>query len=153
MKLKRSLRFGLGYLTLANVQVGAWALFAPRSFYDGFPGLGRGWISVDGPYNEHLIRDFGALSLALAFVLLMSAISLNATTIRAACGAALVWGIPHLLYHLFNTDGLTTGDLVALLGGLAFSVALPLLILWWSKQLDSSEPSGDGLTKARQHVA
>lgn len=153
MKSKRYLRVGLGCLTLTNVQLGAWALFAPRSFYDGFPGLGRGWISIDGPYNEHLIRDFGALNLALAMVFVAAAVSLNTTTIRAACGAALVWGIPHLLYHVFNTDGLTTGDLIASLGGLVLFAALPLAILWWSAQLDSDESPGNELAESRQNVA
>ena len=35
-------------------------------FYDDFPGLGRSWVAADGPYNEHLVRDVGALNLALA---------------------------------------------------------------------------------------
>ena len=48
--------------------VGAWALAAPRSFYDGFPmpGLLGAWVASDGPYNEHLVRDVGSLYLALA---------------------------------------------------------------------------------------
>lgn len=139
MNLRLWIRVALGYLTLSNVQIGGWALFAPQSFYDGFPGLGRGWISVDGPYNEHLIRDFGALNLSLATVFVIAAISLNATVVRSACIAALVWGVPHLTYHLFNTDGLEAGDLVASLGGLGLFAALPLAILWWSRGLD-----GDG---------
>jgi len=148
MSSKLLLRIGLAYLTLTNVQLGAWALLAPRSFYDGFPALGRGWISVDGPYNEHLIRDFGALNLALAVVFAMAALTLNPTTIRAACGAALVWGIPHFLYHVFNTDGLTTGDVIASLGGLAFFAALPVAILWKSGRMNADE-----LADTRQEAA
>jgi len=45
--------------------VGAWALFAPVSWYDSFPGLGLRWLPVLGPYNEHLARDVGAFFLAL----------------------------------------------------------------------------------------
>ena len=41
---------------------------APKSFYEDFPGAGRVWVAVDGPYNEHLVRDVGSLNLALAFV-------------------------------------------------------------------------------------
>ena len=48
-----------------GLYVGAWAAGIPQSFYDSFPGLGFIWISVDGPYNEHLIRDVGSLYLAL----------------------------------------------------------------------------------------
>ena len=63
------IRVAFGYLALSSLQIGAWALFAPRSFYDGFPGAGRSWVSVDGPYNEHLVRDVGALNLAIAVLL------------------------------------------------------------------------------------
>ncbi len=144
MKTARMIRFALGYLTLSNLQIGFWALVAPRSFYDGFPGLGRGWISVDGPYNEHLIRDFGALNLSLAVVFVAAAVTLNPTIIRTACAAALIWGVPHFIYHVFNTDGLSTGDLIASLGGLAFFAALPLATMWWAGRLDGGA-STEGL--------
>ena len=119
-------------------------MFARQSFYDGFPGLGRGWISVDGPYNEHLIRDFGALNLALAAVFVVAALTLNPAVIHSACIAALIWGTAHFTYHAFNTDGLSSGDLVASLGGLAFFAALPLATLWWTSRLDG-EASVEGL--------
>ena len=44
--------------------VGLWATASPESFYDDFPGMGRVWVAVDGPYNEHLVRDVGGLNLA-----------------------------------------------------------------------------------------
>ncbi len=123
------LRVALGYLTFQNLQIGFWALLAPRSFYDGFPGLGRGWIAVDGPYNEHLIRDVGALNLALAVIFVAAAISLDRLMARVAAGAALVWGVPHALYHMLNTDGLSTGDVVVSLSGLVFYAAIPVAVL------------------------
>ena len=67
-------RVALGYLAVVTAQIGFWALLAPRSFYDSFPGLGRAWISIDGPYNDHLIRDVGALNLALLVVLVVAAV-------------------------------------------------------------------------------
>ncbi len=42
-------RIALGYLALVSLQIGLWAQFAPRSFYDDFPGLGRAWVAIDGP--------------------------------------------------------------------------------------------------------
>src|SRR4051794_22378518 len=51
-----------------NAVVGLWASLAPRSFYDDFPGAGRQWVAVDGPYNEHLVRDVAVLELALLAV-------------------------------------------------------------------------------------
>ena len=143
MNFRLWIRIALGYLALSNLQIGVWALVAPQSFYDGFPGLGRGWISVDGPFNEHMIRDFGALNLALAVVYVFAAISLNVTTIRAACIAALVWGVPHVLYHVFNTDGLATGDVIASVGGLAFSAFIPIVVLGLVRGFGSND-SADG---------
>ena len=50
-------RLGLAYLSAIALALGIWAGGAPRSFYENFPGLGMTWVSVDGPYNEHLVRD------------------------------------------------------------------------------------------------
>ena len=140
---KRSIiRLALGYLAAQSALLGVWALLGPRSFYDGFPGFGKAWISVDGPYNEHLIRDVGALNLALLVVLVAAAFTLSRQLVVTACLATLAWGVPHLLYHAFNTGGLSTVDVIANLGGLAFFAALPLLIMKISQDL-SVTPNGE----------
>ena len=77
----RERRLALGILAAAALVVGAWAQFAPASFYTSFPG-GRGWVAVDGPYNEHLIRDIGGLNLALAVMALAAARSLRSPVPR-----------------------------------------------------------------------
>ena len=63
---ERFIRVALGLLAVSSLVVGVWAGFFPQSFYDSFPGLGRHWVRVDGPYNEHLVRDVGTLNLGLA---------------------------------------------------------------------------------------
>lgn len=122
-------RIALGYLALVAIQIGVWAQFAPRSFYDDFPGLGRTWVSVDGPYNEHLVRDVGGLYLALSVLLVAAMITLSRTVIIAASVAVLVSGVPHFVYHVMNRDGLSSGDLAMSLGGLALFAALPVALL------------------------
>ena len=122
-------RIILAYLALQSLQLGVWALFAPRSFYDGFPGFGRTWVAIDGPYNEHLVRDFGALNLALLVLLGAAAFTLSRQLVIVACIAAMTWGVPHLLYHVFNTDGLSSSDVVANLGGLLIFAVLPVVAL------------------------
>lgn len=122
-------RIALGYLGVVAAQIGIWAQFAPRSFYDDFPGLGRAWVSVDGPYNEHLVRDVGGLYLALTVVLAAAIVTLSRALIVAASMAVLASGVPHLVYHLANRDGLSTGDLAASLGGLVLVAALPVALL------------------------
>ena len=57
-------RLMLWVLAVSAFGVGVQAAFFPRSFYDDFP-FGRGWVAMDGRYNEHLIRDVGVLNLAL----------------------------------------------------------------------------------------
>ena len=121
------------------VVVGAWALAAPRSFYDGFPGGGRTWVGVDGPFNEHLVRDVGALNLAVVTVLLAAAWWGGAPLVRAACAAALVWSVPHLAYHLGHLDRLpSSSDKVAEAVSLSLAVVAPVVVLWLVRRGDAS---------------
>ena len=112
----------LAVWAVVSVQLGIWATFAPRSFYDDFPGFGREWVRVDGPYNEHLVRDFGALNLALAVVTIAALITLSRPMVIAVAVAWLAWSVPHFVYHLRHLDVFSsTGDkmaIVLLLGSL-----------------------------------
>ena len=116
------MRIALGYLSFVSLQIGAWALVAPRSFYDDFPGLGRAWVSVDGPFNEHLVRDVGALNLAMAALFVAAMVRLGRELVTMAGVLAIIWGTPHAIYHVLNTDGLGAGDLTVSLLGLTFFV-------------------------------
>ena len=118
----RALRVILIVLGVGNIPVGAWAAFAPRSFYDDFPGFGRHWVRVDGPYNEHLVRDFGALNLALAIVTIAAAITLARPLVIAVAIAWLAWGVPHLVYHARHLDVYDRSDQVL---NVVLLVALP----------------------------
>ena len=81
-------RAGLLVLTASGLVVGAWALLAPRSFYDSFPGIGSGWVHPSGPYNEHLVTDVGAAYLALAAASLLALASASRAFV-SACSRAL----------------------------------------------------------------
>ena len=120
-------RVALVVIAGGSLLVGVWAQGFPRSFYDDFPGLGRAWVAVDGPYNEHLVRDVGGLNLALAFVAVLALVTGSLLLARAVGGAALVYGVPHLLYHAAHLAPYDTGDSVALvasLGGAALAAVL-----------------------------
>ena len=128
-------RIALALLFVQGLIVGAWAAFWPRSFYDDFPGGGRAWVAVDGPYNEHLVRDFGDLNLALAVVTL---VVLVASTRVVAVAAALGWIVyqtPHLVYHLRHLDLYDTGDKVANVTTLVLALVLPIVVLLGARQL------------------
>ena len=126
---ERVIRPMLVALAVVGVVTGLWAAFAPRGFYDDFPGGGRSWVSADGPYNEHLVRDFGALNLALAAVTIVALVTLARPAVVAAALAWLVFGVPHLVYHARHLDVYDTGDKVGTMAALALGVALPLVVL------------------------
>ena len=124
------IRGGLITLAVAQGPIGLWALFAPKSFYEDFP-LGRGgWVSALGPYNEHLTVDYGSLTLALVSVLVAAAIVMQRYLVLAAAGAYLLWSVPHFVYHVANLGPYETGDAIGNVITLAFTVALPLAIMW-----------------------
>ena len=126
---RRAARIALALLFVQGLIVGAWAAAWPRSFYDNFPGGGRAWVAADGPYNEHLVRDVGSLNLALAFVAVLALITGSTLLARAAGGAALIYGVPHLLYHATHLDPYDTDDQVALLFSLGLAVLAGILAL------------------------
>lgn len=127
--LRLPTRIVLGYLAMSGLLVGVWAGVAPRSFYDDFPGLGRVWVAVDGPYNQHLVRDVGWLNLALAVATVWAAVTLTRALVVAVLVAWLVTGIPHLVYHVANLTGLGSADRVGELASLAVAPLLAAVLL------------------------
>jgi hypothetical protein len=124
-------RVGLVLLGLVGLQVGGWASVAPRSFYDDFPGAGRSWVAADGPYNEHLVRDFGALNLALTAVVAVALVTWTPAVVRAAGLAWLVYSLPHFVYHVRHLDIYDTSDQVlnmVALGGAVLIAAVVLVV-------------------------
>lgn len=110
--------------------VGLWAAFLPTEFYDSFPGLGRVWVGVDGPFNEHLIRDVGALYLALAAASVYAALASGIQASRAVGIAWIVFSVPHLLYHVQHFAGFESFDVVAQVITLSSTIILgiPLVL-------------------------
>jgi hypothetical protein len=125
------LRIGLAVLAVPALIIGFWAAFAPRSFYDDFPGLGRTWVAPDGPFNEHLVRDVGELNLALAVVTVVALVVLGPVLVRAVLAGWLVYSVPHLVYHLRHMQPFATDDQVSIGTSLAIVplVAVALLVI------------------------
>ena len=121
-------RLVLGILAAVQATDGLYALFAPRSFYDDFPA-GRGWVEALPAYSEHLVRDVGALFLATAVILAAAAIWLERRLVLVALVSFLVFSVPHTIYHLFNLDGISTGDAIAEAVLLVLTVLAPLALL------------------------
>jgi hypothetical protein len=124
------LRGGLLAVAATPLTGGIWALLLPRAFYDGFPLPGAGWVSNLGPYNEHLIRDYGALNLGLSVMLVAAALVLERRLLWVALTSWLVFEVPHFVFHLGQTHHFSAGSNLAQLGGLAFLIVLPLVLLF-----------------------
>ncbi|HEX2739684.1 MAG TPA: hypothetical protein VHM69_04500 [Rubrobacter sp.] len=123
------IRGGLALISVGALSVGVWALFLPASFYEDFPLPGRGWVSALGPYNEHLVRDVGAMNLAFGMLLALSAGLLDLRLVQVSLAAYLVYTVPHFLFHLTHTRAFSVGDNLAILILLGLLVVLPVAIL------------------------
>lgn len=143
------LRRGLLWATaLTGLYVGGWAAFATRSFYESFPGLGFIWISIDGPYNEHLVNDVGTLNLGFAAATIYAALLRSEPAVVVASRtvgiAWVVFSVPHLVYHARNLDGLGTADVLGQLISVSSTIVLGALLLLGP--LPQRLPAGSGAT-------
>jgi hypothetical protein len=127
------LRAALVFGTLLQIWTGVWPLLWPRHFYATFPLPGHPWQAWQPSYNEHLIRDFGALNLVLALLFGVAAYTMDRLMIRVALVAYLIFGVPHLIFHLNHLAGLPAADAVAQVVSLTVGVAGPLVLLWLTR--------------------
>lgn len=126
---RRWLRGGIAVMAVTPALVGIWATLSPRGFFDQFPGAGHHWVSAVGAYDEHLVRDVGALYLGALVLLALAWTWLDRRLVQAALVSYAVAAGPHLIFHLTALDGFSTGDAIAEIAGLALNVALPLGLL------------------------
>ena len=141
LKRRQRIRAGLLFLAAGQGISGIWALAAPRSFYDDFPGAGLGWVVAIPKYSEHLVRDVGAFNLAFAFLFLWVAAGLDRTAVRGALLAWLVFAIPHLIFHLFHLDALSSSSRIIQIIALGITVLLPMVLLGSSQKLEQRRSS------------
>lgn len=120
---------GLGLLTFSQLIIGGWALFVPAGFFAAFPSSGHAWVALLPPYNEHLVRDVGALSLSLAVVLLVAAVTADRLLIRVGAIAFTVYALPHTVFHGLHLHGFSLVDAVAQMAGFVLQLGLVIVIL------------------------
>ncbi|HWS47866.1 MAG TPA: NAD(P)-dependent oxidoreductase [Acidimicrobiia bacterium] len=143
-------RLALWVLVVSAFGVGVQAAFFPRSFYDDFP-YGRGWVAMDGRYNEHLVRDVGALNLAL-LVLTVAALVVGTRVVsRIAAISWLVYSVPHFVYHLRHLTMVMPGvDKAGIVVSLAVTVIAPIVVLFDRTRV--ARPDVDLREPAPQHL-
>ncbi|HUR32835.1 MAG TPA: hypothetical protein VM032_03515 [Vicinamibacterales bacterium] len=125
MKWARTL-LAVNFVVLLPLAV--WPLISPRGFYDEFPGGGFHWIDVNGPYNEHFIRDFGSLNAALLVIVGCAVWKTSPSLVRAAGLALAVGAAPHAVYHLAHTDVYESSEKFIAVGPLVIQVFMGLAI-------------------------
>lgn len=109
--------------------VGGWAYFASVGFYDSFPGVLGSWVSVDGPYNEHLIRDVGAMYLALAAASIGGLIWRHEIAFRILGIAWTVFGLLHFAYHVLHLEHMSPASAIGEMVALGVSLLLGVVLL------------------------
>lgn len=119
----------LGGLAATQAMVGAWALMAPAHFYANFPTAAHAWVALLPPYNEHLVRDVGALSLALAALLGAAAIVPSRLLIRVAAVAFAIYALPHTAFHALHVEGFERADAVVQMAGFLVQLAVVAIAL------------------------
>jgi hypothetical protein len=125
-----AIRVALVYLAITIGVVAAWILITPRGFYDDFPTGPTDWVSVLPPFNEHLLRDFGAAGLGLALLAALAAWWMDRRLVQATAIVIFVASLPHCIYHFTTTEALSASDNVLSLAGLALQTLLPLGVLY-----------------------
>ncbi len=124
----------LGYFAIASLLIGVWAQFFPLGFYKNFPGFGHAWVSADGPYNEHLLRDVGGLNLGLGIVAALAMFRHNNSVAKAAALMGLIYGLPHFLYHFSHLALLSASDQIANTIALLLNILAPMVVLLAKQQ-------------------
>lgn len=119
-----ALRMGMWFLTFVQLAVGVVATLTPRVFYDHVP-----WVDLAPPYSEHLMRDYGAMNLALGLVFVVAVITLDRLMVRTALAAYGVFAIPHLLFHVTHHQHYTTTAAIGETTALIVAVLLPIALL------------------------
>ena len=138
----RLVRLCLLLLALTPLLVGAGTLFFPHAFYTDFPPGSRHWVDRLGPYNEHLLTDFGGALLGQAALLLLAAWWLERRVVLAALVASMVQSTAHFGYHLTTTGTYSASDNVASLLGLVLSMVLSAALLAYTARAGSRPTAG-----------
>ncbi|WP_051759480.1 hypothetical protein [Herbidospora cretacea] len=121
----KRLRGGLLALAALQTLVSVWQYVFPRSFYDDFPT-----VSLDPPYNEHLLSDVGGLGLALTAMLFHAAWVMDRRVVVSALIGYVVYAGTHFLFHVRHFDHFSLRDAIGVGTGLGLEWALALVLLY-----------------------
>lgn len=133
---------GLWVMGIFGLYSGVQQQFLPRFFYDRFPGFGMAWVSPDGPFNEHLMRDLGGANLALTLLIFLAIARPTAYLVRGVAAAVLIAQVPHFVYHALHLEQLhNTLDRVLQTASLGLALLVPVLVLIASHNMTEGRPA------------
>ena len=122
--MRALLRGGLGILVMVQLGTGLWQLLMPESFYRDFPT-----VDLAPPYNEHLMRDFGAANVAIGIIVLTVTVWLEKRCVVLVLLAYLAFSTSHLLFHVAHLHDASSADIAFQVVSLGSAVALPILMI------------------------
>jgi len=118
-------------LAVPQLVVGVWAVLAPKSWFESFPGFDPRLVAAQPPYNEHLATDVGAGFVATGVVLLVAAVWANRAAMTIALVAFTAFTLPHVVYHASSPSDALTGVEDALnVATLANGLVLAAVFAW-----------------------
>lgn len=144
-RVKTWVRVGMAVLAVPQLGIGLWAMLAPHSWYQSFPGVEPHLISADPPYNVHLATDAGIGFFCTGVGLLVAAAWGRRSGVWVALVTFLAFALPHALYHAgHKAPGLSDADDVREVLFLFFGVVFGGVLAWGASSRDPSPiPSSD----------
>lgn len=103
--------------------VGAFALVAPRAWFDTFD------VGALGGFNDHLVRDVGEAFIAVSVLALLAAYWMDRRVILAAAITWLVFGVPHFVNHVIERDELSLGSYLGSIASVGAGVVISAVVV------------------------
>lgn len=131
-------------LGLPNLAAGLWAVIAPESWYDSFPGFDPRVVAAEPPFNAHLATDAGAGLLASGAVLLVAAWLGDRRSVALGTVAFAFFAVPHAAYHVLNpAPGLEAAEDVGSALILVFAAGVVVVLLAATVRRSASSVDAD----------
>ena len=86
-------------------------------------------MSALGAYDEHLVRDVGALFVGLGVLMIVAAVRGRRSLTLTAVAVWLIFAVPHTIFHALNLGPYTTADAIANVVSLGWTVLAPVIVL------------------------
>ncbi|MHC1561241.1 hypothetical protein ACR9E3_19945 [Actinomycetospora sp. C-140] len=144
-----TVRVLLAVLAAFQFVIGVWSLVLPPSFYADFPYGGTPWVALLPPYNEHLVRDHGAGTLALGVALALAAWWADRRVVLTAVAAFLTFVVPHTLFHTLHLEHFPLGDAIAQQAAFVLEIVLAVAVLVLVARDRRSTPARDAVSSPR----